>query len=319
MKKEKAYKWLSKNAIKIIKLEIYEDYDVYIIKVNGSYVDVNINTDDPSILIKLSNIIYKCTNLKRLTMKTRFYNEGNFLSHMKTPIDTLEELSITGLRGVNKKFIGKNLKKMSISVLDVRYLIVDFDLSYLNSINIKMTENKIKKTPYMKKLPKKYIIDDDGDEEYDIFSLIDQNENGSDDFNDDFNLENENKFFKYLNSMILMGYEINMDHYEIVTNPKIKNKILQLINRIKALPSYVACKTINKSICNQHNLPEDIQKHINKYFGFGNKKKKVLTKSLKNQAKKYKVRLTLKRGNKRVYKSEKMLKNQIKNKKLLFK
>jgi hypothetical protein len=43
------------------------------------------------------------------------------------------------------------------------------------------------------------------------------------------------------------------------------------------------------------------------------KKKKTLTKALKNQAKKYKVRLTLKCGNKRVYKSEKMLNKQIKN------
>jgi hypothetical protein len=43
------------------------------------------------------------------------------------------------------------------------------------------------------------------------------------------------------------------------------------------------------------------------------KSKVLLTKALKNKAKKHKVKLTIKRGNKRVYKSEKMLKEQISN------
>jgi hypothetical protein len=90
--------------------------------------------------------------------------------------------------------------------------------------------------------------------------------------------------------------------------------------QLMPLPSYVASKRVNKSIFKQKNLPEDMQRQIDKYLAFGNKrksqsnKKKVLTKALKNQAKKYKVKLTVKRGNKRVYKSEKTLKKQIKNK-----
>ena len=52
---------------------------------------------------------------------------------------------------------------------------------------------------------------------------------------------------------------------------------------------------------------------------FGKKKKKVVKKkkvsvALKKMCKKYKVRLTVKRGKKRVYKSEKVLKKQCKNK-----
>jgi hypothetical protein len=43
------------------------------------------------------------------------------------------------------------------------------------------------------------------------------------------------------------------------------------------------------------------------------KKKVLLTKALKNQAKRYKVKLSLKSGNKRVYKTEKILKKQISN------
>jgi hypothetical protein len=56
------------------------------------------------------------------------------------------------------------------------------------------------------------------------------------------------------------------------------------------------------------------RRHISEYVSFGNKrKKKVLSKKLKTQAKKYKVKLTVKRGNKRVYKSEKVLMKQINN------
>tara|TARA_Y100000389_G_scaffold167367_1_gene172547 strand:+ start:592 stop:1236 length:645 start_codon:yes stop_codon:yes gene_type:complete len=52
---------------------------------------------------------------------------------------------------------------------------------------------------------------------------------------------------------------------------------------------------------------------------FGKKKKKVVKKkkvsvALKRLCKKHKVRLTVKRGKKRVYKSEKVLKKQVKNK-----
>jgi hypothetical protein len=42
-------------------------------------------------------------------------------------------------------------------------------------------------------------------------------------------------------------------------------------------------------------------------------KKVLLTKALKNQAKKLKIRLTVNRNGKRVYKSEKALRNQISN------
>ena len=53
---------------------------------------------------------------------------------------------------------------------------------------------------------------------------------------------------------------------------------------------------------------------VGAYLAFGKKRKIVKNKSLiKTQAKKYKVRLTLNRGNKRVYKSEKLLKKQINN------
>ena len=62
------------------------------------------------------------------------------------------------------------------------------------------------------------------------------------------------------------------------------------------------------------NLPLDVRKNIGGYMAFG-KKRKVLTQTLKNQAKKHNVRLTIKRNGKRVYKTEKMLKQQIKNKK----
>ncbi len=94
---------------------------------------------------------------------------------------------------------------------------------------------------------------------------------------------------------------------------------LPLKRHIKKLLSYAKDKRMAKSIFSQKNLSEDLEKGMTKYFGFGKKrkkvvKKKVLTKALKNQAKKYKVRLTLKRGNKRVYKSEKILKQQIRSK-----
>ena len=44
------------------------------------------------------------------------------------------------------------------------------------------------------------------------------------------------------------------------------------------------------------------------------RKKKKVSAALKRMCKKYKVRLTVKRGKKRVYKSEKVLKKQCKNK-----
>jgi hypothetical protein len=92
--------------------------------------------------------------------------------------------------------------------------------------------------------------------------------------------------------------------------------IISLEKKIKKLqtqnlPSYVASKRIARSISKQKRIPEDIEKEIQSYLSFG--KKKTITKALKIQAKKYKVRLTLKRGNKRVYKTEKVLKKQIKN------
>jgi hypothetical protein len=119
--------------------------------------------------------------------------------------------------------------------------------------------------------------------------------------------------------------------FENTDNPEILSKFIhtyinflndikfRFINyhSIKNIPQYVANKRAVKSIFKQKNIPEDLQKEMSKYFGFGNKrkkvvkKKKVLTKALKNQARKYKVKITLKHGNKRVYKSEKMLKKQI--------
>jgi hypothetical protein len=48
---------------------------------------------------------------------------------------------------------------------------------------------------------------------------------------------------------------------------------------------------------------------------FGKKIVPTITKALKVQAKKHKVRLTLKRGNKRVYKTENVIRKQIENKK----
>ena len=44
------------------------------------------------------------------------------------------------------------------------------------------------------------------------------------------------------------------------------------------------------------------------------KKRKKVSAALKRLCKKHKVRLTVKRGKKRVYKSEKVLKKQVKNK-----
>jgi hypothetical protein len=114
-----------------------------------------------------------------------------------------------------------------------------------------------------------------------------------------------------------------LEHHEGLYSIKRHIKKLQT----ELLPSYVAGKRITESIFKQKNVPIELKSEINKYLGFGKKrkivkqaklvlglkKKTMLTKALKNQAKKYKVRLTLKRGNKRVYKSEKMLKKQIKN------
>ena len=87
---------------------------------------------------------------------------------------------------------------------------------------------------------------------------------------------------------------------------------------LKAIPSYVAGKRVTKSIFDQHTkLPLELKKDMKKYFGFGKKRtikhKKELSKALKNQAKKYKVKLTVKRNGKRVYKTEKVLKKQISN------
>jgi hypothetical protein len=58
-------------------------------------------------------------------------------------------------------------------------------------------------------------------------------------------------------------------------------------------------------------LPDETNRHIASYMTFG--KKVLLTKALKNKAKKLKIRLTVNRNGKRVYKSEKVLRNQISN------
>ena len=104
-------------------------------------------------------------------------------------------------------------------------------------------------------------------------------------------------------------YIINIKENPAEKNPRI-NKLKRRKNR----------KEQNEftKIASKKKIPQDVEKLIKSYISFGKKRKKVvkktLTKALKNQAKIYKIRLTLKRGNKRVYKSENVLKKQIKNK-----
>jgi hypothetical protein len=66
---------------------------------------------------------------------------------------------------------------------------------------------------------------------------------------------------------------------DITDRAQLKYKIKKL--QIEMLPSYVACKTANKSIARQRRIPEDIEKKINNYLKFGKRKKKTAGKSKK--------------------------------------
>jgi hypothetical protein len=59
-------------------------------------------------------------------------------------------------------------------------------------------------------------------------------------------------------------------------------------------------------------IPKELARHIGSYVAFG--KTPVLSKTIKNKAKKLKIRLTVTRNGKRVYKTRVVLERQIKNK-----
>jgi hypothetical protein len=70
------------------------------------------------------------------------------------------------------------------------------------------------------------------------------------------------------------------------------------------LPSYVASKRAADSISKQKRLPGDMEKIIKSYLKFGS--------TIRKQAKKHNIRLTIKKNGKRIYKSEFLLKQEIK-------